>query len=128
MKPGKCADKEKIRAKHFLNDPFNLFVRLKILFTSILSHSSVPKQFRFGFMIPIIKDHQENHGDVGNYRGITISPIISKVFEHVLRIDFSDHISTSSYQFGFKKGASTVHALHCLKETINYYVDNGSRV
>lgn len=128
MKPGKCADEEKISAEHFLNGPFNLFVRLKILFTSMLSHSFVPKQFRFGFMIPIIKDHQGNHGDVGNYRGITISPIISKVFEHVLRIVFSDYMLTSSYQFGFKKGASTVHALHCLKETINYYVDNGSRV
>ena len=36
-------------------------------------------------MVPIIKDHSGNPADVGNYRGITISPAISKLFEHVLK-------------------------------------------
>ena len=58
----------------------------------------------------------------------SISPTYSKLFEHVLKLVFFDHLGTSQYQFGFKKGSSTVHALHCLKETVNYYVNNGSRV
>ena len=41
---------------------------------------------------------------------------------------FSKHLETSPYQFGFKKKKSTSHALFCLKETINYYIENGSRV
>ena len=79
-------------------------------------------------MVPIIKDQQGNHSDTNNYRGITISPIISKLFEHVLKLVFSDHLLTSQYQFGFKKRSSTVHALHCLRETVNYYRNHGSRV
>ena len=47
---------------------------------------------------------------------------------HVLREKFSSHLTSSSYQFGFKRKTSTNHALFCLRETVNYYIDNGSRV
>lgn len=79
-------------------------------------------------MIPLVKDTQGNCCSSSNYRGITISPIISKVFEHALKKVFVDHLSTSPNQFGFKKRHSTSHAIYCLKETIDYYVNNGSRV
>ena len=94
----------------------------------MLRHSYVPKQFQIGHVIPLIKDQQGSHADIKNYRGITISPIVSKVFEHILKICFFDHLDTSQYQFGFKKNSSTIHALHCLRETVNYFVNNGSRV
>ena len=128
MHAGKCADEEGLTAEHFHNAPLTLLNRLTSLFNRMLVHAFVPQQFRFGFMIPIVKDAQGSHSDVGNYRGFTISPVISKIFEHILKIMFTDHISTSPYQFGFKKKRSTAHALHCLRETINYYVENGSRV
>ena len=82
----------------------------------MLSHGFVPRQFRFGTIIPIIKDKNGDAGDVNNYRGITISPIISKAFERILKNSFKDVLSSSSYQFGFKRGASTSHALFCLKK------------
>ena len=63
-----------------------------------------------------------------NYRGITISPILSKLFEHALKDVFADHLHTSSYQFGFKAKNSTNHAIFCLKRTMDYYIDHGSRV
>ena len=79
-------------------------------------------------MIPLIKDQQGSHSDTSNYRGITISPILSKALEHILKATFFEYLSTSQYQFGFKKNSSTVHALHCMRETVNFYVNNGSRV
>ena len=94
----------------------------------MLSHAFVPSQFRFGTIIPIIKDRQGSHSDSGNYRGITISPLPSNLFEHVLKTIFFEHLATSPYQFGFKAKHSTVHALFSLKETINYYVEHGSHV
>ena len=54
--------------------------------------------------------------------------MISKVFERVLKNLFSNVLSSSSYQFGFKSGNSTSHALFCLSKTIDYYIDHGSRV
>ena len=85
MKTGKCADEMGVNAEHFLYAPFSLLKRLATLFNQMLRHGFVPSQFRFGFMLPIVKDNQGNHGDSSNYRGITISPIASKVFEHVLK-------------------------------------------
>ena len=94
----------------------------------MLKHSYVPHEFRTGIMIPLIKDQQGNHSDTSNYRGITISPVFSKILEHILKAIFFDYLSTSQHQFGFKKHSSTVHALHCLRETVTFYVNNGSRV
>ena len=127
MKNGKSSDEDNIAAEHLMNAPLNLLVRLTQLFNQMLKHAFVSEQFRRGFMVPIIKDHQGNHSDIANYRGITISPIVSKLFEHALKITFWEYLTTSHYQFGFKKHNSTSHALHCLRETVNYYVNNGSR-
>ena len=90
--------------------------------------SYVPSQFRLGTIIPIIKDRTGNASDVGNYRGITISAMPSKLFERILKTMFSNYLNTSSYQYGFKGKSSTSHALFSLKESINYYIDHGSRV
>ena len=128
LKIGKSADDEEISAEHFLNAPYNFFVRLQAVFNLMLVHSFVPKQFKFGTIIPLVKDHHGNRSDVNNYRGITISPIASKIFEHVLKCIFGSFLKTSPWQFGFKKKSSTLHALYCLKETINHYIENGSSV
>ena len=128
MKQGKSSDDDGVQSEHFQNAPLILFIRLTSLFNFMLSHSYVTKQFSFGTIIPIIKDKHGNTGDVNNYRGITISAMASKLFEHVLKTLFSQHLTTSSYQFGFKNGSSTTDALFSLKETIDYYIDHGSRV
>ena len=127
MKCGKSADDDGIQAEHILNAPLVLLTRLSSLFDRMLTHSFVPWQFRYGSIIPIIKDRNGKNSDSSNYRGITISPILSKLFEHVLKVIYAEHIGTSSYQYGFKKNSSTTHALFSLRETINYYIDHGSR-
>ena len=128
LKKGKCCDDDKIPAEHFFNAPLPLFDRLQQLFNYMLHHSFVPSQFQLGTIIPLVKDRQGDLGDMNNYRGIKIAPIISKIFEHVLRLQFMDHLSTSTYQFGFKRKSSTSHAIHSLKESINYYTQSGSNV
>ena len=128
LKKGKSADDDGITAEHFLCAPYNVFVKLMHLFNAMLRHAFVPNQFTFGSIIPILKDHHGNRGDVNNYRGITISPIASKILEHALKIVFGKFFDSSPWQFGFKRKSSTTHALYCLKETVDYYINNGSRV
>ncbi len=94
----------------------------------MLLHGHVPRQFQHGTIVPIVKDRQGDLGDMNNYRGITIAPILSKIFEHALHIIFESHLVTSSYQFGFKKKSSTSHAIYCLKGTVDYYTSHGSNV
>ena len=127
-KSGKCGDDDEINAEHFHYAPLNFILRLSQLFKSMLNHSFVPNQFRLGHMVPIIKDTNGSASDITNYRGITISPIMSKIFEHIMKEMFSEHLSTSHLQFGFKKKNATAHAIFCLKQTVEYYINNGSRV
>ena len=76
MKKGKTADDHKINAEHFFDAPLTLFDRLQTLFNKMLTHGHVPQQFQSGAIIPIVKDRQGDLGDMHNYRGITIAPII----------------------------------------------------
>ena len=46
----------------------------------------------------------------------------------MLKILFGRFFTSKPWQFGFKRKSSTVHAVYCLKETVDYYVNNGSRV
>ena len=128
LKNGKSADDDGVSAEHLKIGPLILFIKLSSIFNAMLSHGFVPRQFRFGTIIPLIKDKNGDAGDVNNYRGITISPIVSKVFERILKSLFNNVLSSSSYQFGFKSGSSTSHALFCLSKTIDYYIDHGSKV
>ena len=128
MKSNKSADDDNISAEHLQNALLSVLTRVASLFNTMLNHSFVPKQFRLGFMVPTIKDQSGNHSDSSNYREITISPIISKCFEHCLKHVFFDSLSSSQLQFGFKKDSSTVHAHHCFKETVNHYINHGSQV
>jgi len=44
-------------------------------------HGVVPDGFGVGIVIPIVKDKLGDITNANNYRGITLSPVISKLFE-----------------------------------------------
>ena len=69
-----------------------------------------------------------NFASIKDFRGITISPVISKVFELCLVELFGEFLSSSSFQFGFKKGKGCRDIIYTLSETINYFVTNRSTV
>jgi len=88
----------------------------------------VPDGFGYGMVIPLVKNTDGNAFVTDNYRGITISPVISKIFEMVIMRLF-DHLLTSDpLQFGFKQNSSYNHALFKLKTVINHLVANSATV
>ena len=48
---------------------------------------------------------------VDDFRGISISPVVSKVFEHAVLNRFAHYFVTSDNQFGFKKHMSCRHVI-----------------
>ena len=101
---------------------------MHLIFNACIQHGYVPSHFLLGTISPIIKDNNGDINSVNNYRGITISPIASKILEHLLNSMLSPYLETDARQFGFKKKSSTLHAMYYLKETVNHYIDNGSIV
>jgi len=59
---------------------------------------------------------------------ISISSVVSKIFEHAILIRFADYFSTSDHQFGFKKNLSCSHVIYCVRSAIEHYIDNKSTV
>ena len=66
--------------------------------------------------------------DRADFRGISISPTISKVFEHCILDRYADFLITSDNQFGFKKNSSCSHAIYSMRCVVDYYVKFGSTV
>ena len=64
---------------------------------------------------------------VDDFRGITICPILSKIFQLCL-IKYFNVLPTSERQFGFKKGSSCHLAIHSVTKVINYFVHKGSTI
>ena len=83
----------------------------------------MPSDFRFGLIKPVLKD---KHGDItstGMYRPITITPVMSKLFESVLLQLYDDFLTSDNLQFGFKKETGCSHALFTLAESVKHFVN-----
>jgi hypothetical protein len=65
---------------------------------------------------------------VDDFRGISISPVISKLFELAILDRFSDYFESSDSQFGFKKDLSCRHVIYSVRSVIERYISNGSTV
>ena len=63
-----------------------------------------------------------------DFRGISVSPVISKILEKAILENFSSYLWSSDNQFGFKKKVGCSHAIYSLKSVIDHFVNNGSTV
>jgi hypothetical protein len=123
---GKACGPDELCAEHLLYAHPCLVVHLKLLFSSIFSHGTVPDDFGAGIIVPLIKDKTGNIGDISNYRPITLISIISKLLECILLEICAAQLEVDDLQFGFKRGHSCADAIFALKSTINYFTERGS--
>ena len=81
LKCAKAAGAYGITPEHIKYAHPVLTIILRRLFNLLLKHSVVPRSFGAGIIIPLLKDRLADASKVDNYRAITLSSIISKVFE-----------------------------------------------
>ena len=85
-------------------------------------HCFVPDDFGMGLIVPIVKDRLGDIADVNNYRGITLSPVISKLFEYCVLDKYYMHFPNNDQQFGFKKKLGCSHAIFALRHHHHHHV------
>jgi len=78
-------------------------------------------------LLTLLKDKHGDSSKIDMYRGIMLSPAVSKLFEHVLIELYEDQLGSDHLQFGFKEHGC-VHALFTFKETTKYFVSKGGKV
>ena len=84
------------------------------------------KIWKTSLVIPIPKSG--NSSDPGNYRPISLLPIVSKVLEvHVCYL-LKDYVSISDEQWGFQQGKSTTNAILSVTSTWFDYLETGFEV
>ena len=93
---------------------------MRTLFNVMIYTGIVPDEFGIGITTPIPKFKGcKKSVSADGFRGITICPIISKIFEYciVKHVD----LKTSNRQFGFKKKVGCINSLHTVRKVINYF-------
>ena len=68
----------------------------------MISCGSVPTSFGRSYTVPIPKGRQAS-STVDDFRGISISPDLSKILEHCILNRFTRYLTTSDNRFGSKK-------------------------
>ena len=125
---GKACGPDSLSAEHLLYAHPSLIVHLKLLFGLIFLHGFVPDGFGSGIIVPLIKDKSGSINDTLNYRPITLTAVISKVFENVILSVCQQCFTTDELQFGFKRNMGCSDAIFAVKSTVNYFVERGSCV
>jgi hypothetical protein len=95
--------------------------KLASLFNAILSLTYIPNVFCLSYVIPIPKSGSSiDLSSPSNYRGISLSSSLSKVFEKVLLISLTEILSPRihSLQGGFRQGFSPSHTSLLVSEGI----------
>ena len=121
LKLGKSDGNLILSSEHFIHASFNLNILLSILFSLMLRHGVTPEGMLIGTMVPIPKGRWANLCVSDNYRAITLSSILLKLFDKIIMEREKLQIMTSNFQFSFKTETSTSVCTGLVQETISYY-------
>jgi len=131
LKRGKAAGLDSITSEHLQFSHPLLPCVLAMLFNFMIRLGHVPSSFGRSYTIPLLKGGISPHGKLitaDDFRGISISPVLSKVLEHCILVRYKNLFQTSANQFGFKKGSGCPHAIYALRCVTEHYIQAGSTV
>ena len=130
LKLGKAPDLENLTAEHLKYCHPILSCILTKLFNLILYSGEIPSPFGYSYTVPLSKlqDTRTKAVTTEDFRGIAISPIISKTFEHCVLSKYGEYLKTHENQFGFKKGQGCNHAIFKARSIIESLINDGSTV
>ena len=104
-----------------------LFEYINNLFSAMICHSYATTSFIKSSIISIPKGARANLTDSDKYKSTAISSLLSKLFDYVIIKQQNISLKTTDYQFGFKPESSIIFCTAMVKETIQYYSENGGK-
>ena len=110
------------------NAPNILHEKLATSFRIYHTHGHVNKILILSTLIPLIKEKLGDHCTSKNYRSISLSSVILRLFDWVIIILCRDKFAFDVFQFNYKPDCSTNICTWMVIETINYFYRNGSEV
>ena len=130
LKRSKAFDIAGLTAEHLLFRHPILPVVLSRLFRLILLCGHVSNGFKLSYIVPVPKPKKGISKSLScdDFRGIAISPVLSKFFEYCFLDVFGFLFVCLKNQLGFKKGLGCSNAIHTLRQVVDSYVSKGTTV
>ena len=115
---GKAAGVDQVSAEMLKADPEQTSLELKRIFSLIWEKETVPTQWKKGLICKIPK--KGNLQECGNWRGVTLLPLASKVLSRILinRIQLGVDSSLRKEQAGFRRGRGTMDQIFILRNIL----------
>ena len=101
--------------------------RLSVVFWRLVCLGSFPPCWRQANVTPIPKGPPSS--SVANFRPISITSVLSKVFERLVSVDLGRFMERNGVhpttQFAYRKGLGTCDALLCMSQTLQSALESG---
>ena len=134
LKLRKTGGDDGLTNEHLVYGGEKLGHHLSSLFTLMIQAENVPAKMKSGLTITLLKPGKKVKSDPDSYRGITLLPVIYKLFEKIMlrrmRIFLNKDGRTfpDPLQYAYQEGLSSINATFGITETISYNVERGSKV
>jgi exonuclease III len=130
LKPNKSPGPDHHHPHVFKEAADSLAKPLSIIFNKSLNESTLPGNWKQANISPIFKKGDKNLPS--NYRPVSLTSIVCKVLEMLIRDRIVEHMSRnnlfSNFQHGFIKGRSCVTNLLAVLDSWTEAIDNGQPV
>ena len=127
LKPKSAPGPDKIWARVAHDLATELSIPLAMIYTKCMEEGVVPDEWKLANVTPIYK--KGSKGLPGNYRPVSLTCILCKVMESVIRDTMVEHLTSKCLlrqsQHGFMRGKSTVTNLLEYLEELTKAVDRG---
>jgi hypothetical protein len=118
LKTKKAAGPDQISNELIKQGGHELLSRVYRILVAVWQSETMPQEWRTGLLIPLLKKGDPTQ--CSNYRGIMLLNTTYKILTLIIRKRLTEHTETKlgEYQNGFRKGKSTMDAIHVISQII----------
>ena len=130
LKCRKACGYDGIFNEHLKNGGIKLHEELALLYTDMYNHGHIPEGLKKGIIITLHEGGRKSKSDPNNYRAITVTSCIIKLFERILlqQVEASLNTPLNMLQGGFRAGLSCNMSSLMLKECISFTKETHSKL
>ncbi len=129
---GKASGIDLLTYEHFRYGGRMLIQCIAKLFNAIIDLVRIPTCFKRGLLFTLYKGHRKPKNQIGSYRGITLLPVINKIFEKCVMSRMSEMFNVINFppklQHAVRKKNNNVTLSYAMQECINYHIEQNSKV